>query len=37
MLHAGHVAMLNEVRNHSDYLIAGLQRVAETEKALKQP
>jgi glycerol-3-phosphate cytidylyltransferase len=25
MLHAGHVAMLSEARNHCDYLIAGLQ------------
>ena len=25
MLHAGHIAMLAESRNHCDYLIAGLQ------------
>jgi len=25
LLHAGHIAMLAEVRNHCDYLIAGLQ------------
>jgi len=25
MLHAGHIAMLAEARNHCDYLIAGLQ------------
>lgn len=25
MLHAGHVAMLSEARNHCDYLICGLQ------------
>ena len=25
MLHAGHIAMLAEVKNHCDYLIAGLQ------------
>lgn len=25
MLHAGHVAMLSEAKNHCDYLIAGLQ------------
>lgn len=25
MLHAGHIAMLSEARNHCDYLIAGLQ------------
>jgi glycerol-3-phosphate cytidylyltransferase len=26
MLHAGHIAMLSEARNHCDYLICGLQR-----------
>jgi glycerol-3-phosphate cytidylyltransferase len=25
LLHAGHIAMLKEARNHCDYLIAGLQ------------
>ena len=25
LLHAGHIAMLSEVKNHCDYLIAGLQ------------
>ena len=25
MLHAGHIAMLAEAKNHCDYLIAGLQ------------
>jgi glycerol-3-phosphate cytidylyltransferase len=25
LLHAGHIAMLSEARNHCDYLIAGLQ------------
>jgi len=25
LLHAGHVAMLSECKNHCDYLIAGLQ------------
>lgn len=25
MLHAGHIAMLSEAKNHCDYLIAGLQ------------
>jgi glycerol-3-phosphate cytidylyltransferase len=25
MLHAGHIAMLSEARNHCDYLICGLQ------------
>ena len=25
MLHAGHIAMLSETKNHCDYLIAGLQ------------
>ena len=28
MLHAGHVAMLSEAKNHCDYLIAGLQNNA---------
>ena len=25
MLHAGHIAMLSEAKNHCDYLICGLQ------------
>ena len=25
LLHAGHIAMLSEAKNHCDYLIAGLQ------------
>ena len=28
MLHAGHIAMLSEAKNHCDYLIAGLQNNA---------
>ena len=33
MLHAGHVAMLAEAKNHSDYLIAGLQ----TDSTIDRP
>lgn len=33
MLHAGHIAMLAEARNHCDYLIAGLQ----TDPTLDRP
>jgi len=33
MLHAGHVAMLAEAKNHCDYLIAGLQ----TDPTLDRP
>lgn len=33
MLHAGHVAMLSEAKNHCDYLIAGLQ----TDPTLDRP
>lgn len=33
LLHAGHVAMLAEARNHCDYLIAGLQ----TDPTLDRP
>jgi glycerol-3-phosphate cytidylyltransferase len=29
MLHAGHIAMLSEAKNHCDYLIAGLQNNAK--------
>lgn len=33
MLHAGHIAMLSEAKNHCDYLIAGLQ----TDPTLDRP
>jgi len=33
LLHAGHIAMLAEVKNHCDYLIAGLQ----TDAAIDRP
>jgi glycerol-3-phosphate cytidylyltransferase len=33
MLHAGHIAMLAEAKNHCDYLIAGLQ----TDAAIDRP
>ena len=33
MLHAGHIAMLAEAKNHCDYLIAGLQ----TDPTLDRP
>ena len=32
LLHAGHVAMLSEAKNHCDYLICGLQ----TDPAARQ-
>ena len=32
MLHAGHVAMLSEAKNHCDYLIAGLQNNASWDR-----
>jgi glycerol-3-phosphate cytidylyltransferase len=32
MLHAGHVAMLSEAKNHCDYLIAGLQTDASIDR-----
>ena len=35
MLHAGHVAMLSEARNHCDYLIAGLQKNASWDRPEK--
>ena len=35
MLHAGHVAMLSEARNHCDYLIAGLQNNATWDRPEK--
>ena len=35
MLHAGHVAMLAEAKNHCDYLIAGLQNDASVDRPEK--
>lgn len=35
MLHAGHVAMLAEAKNHCDYLIAGLQNNANIDRPEK--
>ena len=35
MLHAGHIAMLSEARNHCDYLIAGLQNNASWDRPEK--
>ena len=35
MLHAGHVAMLSEAKNHCDYLIAGLQNNAAWDRPEK--
>jgi glycerol-3-phosphate cytidylyltransferase len=35
MLHAGHVAMLSEAKNHCDYLIAGLQNNASWDRPEK--
>lgn len=32
ILHAGHVAMLSEAKNHCDYLIAGLQTDASIDR-----
>ena len=32
LLHAGHIAMLAEVKNHCDYLIAGLQTDASLDR-----
>ena len=32
MLHAGHIAMLAEAKNHCDYLIAGLQTNASIDR-----
>ena len=32
MLHAGHVAMLSDAKNHCDYLIAGLQNNATWDR-----
>ena len=35
MLHAGHIAMLSEAKNHCDYLIAGLQNNATWDRPEK--
>ncbi len=35
MLHAGHVAMLAEAKNHCDYLIAGLQTDPTIDRSTK--
>lgn len=35
LLHAGHIAMLSEARNHCDYLIAGLQNNATWDRPEK--
>jgi len=35
LLHAGHVAMLSEAKNHCDYLIAGLQNNASVDRPSK--
>ena len=35
MLHAGHISMLSEARNHCDYLIAGLQNNASWDRPEK--
>lgn len=35
MLHAGHIAMLAEAKNHCDYLIVGLQNNASWDRAEK--
>ena len=35
MLHAGHVAMLSEAKNHCDYLICGLQNNASWDRPEK--
>lgn len=32
LLHAGHIAMLSEAKNHCDYLIAGLQNNASWDR-----
>ena len=38
MLHAGHIAMLAEAKNHCDYLIAGLQTDASIDRpGIKNP
>jgi glycerol-3-phosphate cytidylyltransferase len=35
MLHAGHIAMLSEAKNHCDYLIAGLQNNSQWDRPEK--
>ena len=35
ILHAGHIAMLSEAKNHCDYLIAGLQNNAQWDRSNK--
>jgi glycerol-3-phosphate cytidylyltransferase len=35
LLHAGHIAMLSEAKNHCDYLIAGLQNNATWDRPEK--
>jgi len=35
LLHAGHVSMLSEAKNHCDYLIAGLQNDASSDRPEK--
>jgi glycerol-3-phosphate cytidylyltransferase len=35
LLHAGHIAMLAEAKNHCDYLIAGLQNNAQWDRPNK--
>jgi glycerol-3-phosphate cytidylyltransferase len=35
ILHAGHIAMLSEAKNHCDYLIAGLQNNAQWDRSDK--
>lgn len=35
ILHAGHIAMLSEAKNHCDYLIAGLQNNASWDRSEK--
>ena len=35
LLHAGHIAMLSEAKNHCDYLIAGLQNNAKWDRPEK--
>lgn len=37
LLHAGHIAMLSEARNHCDYLIAALQNNASWDRPEKNP
>lgn len=37
LLHAGHIAMLAEAKNHCDYLICGLQNNASVDRPEKNP